>query len=223
MLCAMRLRIPLLALALIVGMSVAVTIWWSPWVDAQGPPPLPGIYSGTVTVGGAPAPDGLQIVGRILNYESSPVLTQGGEYSNLTVAPPATYQGQTLAFFILVHELKAVEEVPGYDVGLNIVVLNLTFPALPQPTPTPTPTPTATPIPTPTPRPTATPRPPPTATPSPTPTTLPQSEEKTAIVDTTISGSTRQFQALQQSVTNALGSGVDIAEAPIEIASGCPR
>ena len=74
--CPMRLRTPLLALALIVGMSAAVTIWWSPWVGAQGgPPPLPGIYSGTVTVGGAPAPDGLQIVGRILDYESSPVLT----------------------------------------------------------------------------------------------------------------------------------------------------
>ncbi len=39
--------------------------------DAQGvPPPAPVVYSGTVTVGGASAPDGLQIVGRILDYQS---------------------------------------------------------------------------------------------------------------------------------------------------------
>ena len=49
---------------------------------------------------------------------------------------------------------------------------------------------------------------------------MPQSEEKTATVDTTISGSTQQFQALQQSVTGALGSGVEVTEAPIEITSG---
>ncbi len=213
-----RRRVAFLALSLAV--LAGVLVWWVPKASAQAIPMLPVIYSGTVTVGGAPAPDGLQIVGRILDYQSQPVLTSGGEYANLTVAPQNSYQFQTLAFFILGFELKADQEVAQFPGGLIVETINLTFPALPQPTPTPTPTPTATSIPTPTPRPTATATPPPTATSSPTPTTLPQSEEKTATVDTTISGSTQQFQALQQSVTGALGSGVEVTEAPIEITSG---
>ena len=35
-------------------------------IEAQGqPPPGPVTYTGTITIGGAPAPDGLMIVGRI--------------------------------------------------------------------------------------------------------------------------------------------------------------
>ena len=64
-------------------------------VHAQGePPPGPIVYTGTITVGGAPAPDGLSVVARIANpvgedYQSMARQTQGGNYKNLIVGPPA--------------------------------------------------------------------------------------------------------------------------------------
>ena len=196
-------------------MLAGVTMWWSPWASAQGPLPLlPVIYSGSVTLDGAPAPDDLAIVGRIVDYESGPVFTEGGEYRNLTVSPPNAYRLQTLTFHILVHELKADEEVPGFPGGfLNVTGFDLSFPALPVPTPTPTSTPTPTPTPLATPTPTRTP------TPTPTPTPLPRSEEQTTTIDTTVQGSTQEFDALQGVVASALGAGVQVTVTPIELAS----
>ena len=56
-----RWRVAFLALSLAV--LAGVLVWWVPKASAQAIPMLPVIYSGMVTVGGAPAPDGLQIVG----------------------------------------------------------------------------------------------------------------------------------------------------------------
>ncbi len=82
MLSQMRIRTALLVLGLVIVAGLA--IGQTQRAGAQGgPPTAPRIYSGTVTVGGAPAPDGLQIVGRILSYETVPVLTQGGQYFQL--------------------------------------------------------------------------------------------------------------------------------------------
>ena len=140
----------LLALVVLLG-TVA---WWGTAASAQGlPPPAPVVYSGAVTVGGEPAPDGLQIVARILDYQSQPVLTTGGAYSLLTVGPPdGTYLFNKVTFHILDHELKALEEEALFLGGPAFVEgFDLTFPALPPltPTPTPSPTPAATASPTP--------------------------------------------------------------------------
>ena len=206
MLYRMRWRAAFLILG--TAMLVAGAVRWSPWASAQGAVPLsPVIYSGTATVGGSPAPDGLQIVGRILDYESPSVVTSDGEYRNLTVAPPNNYQFQNLTFHILVHELKAEEEVMNLPGGLAFPTLHLTFPALPPPTPTPTPTPTVTPTPTRTP------------TPTPTPTPLPRSEETTTTVDTTSQASVAELDNLGQAVVAILGVGVQTTDAPIEVTS----
>ncbi len=146
-------------------------------VTAQGaPPPGPVVYFGSVTVAGAPAVDGLKIVGRIDDYESRPVLTKGGAYDLLTVGG-TTYLHlyRYVTFHLLDYNVQATETV-FFLGGPTEQALNLTFPALPTPTPTPTATPTVTPTatPTPTPEPTATPTPTATATAvPPTPTALP--------------------------------------------------
>ena len=196
-----------LALAIVVGLVVGQT----QRAGAQGgPPAAPKIYSGTVTVGGAPAPDGLQIVGRILSYETAPVLTLNGKYFQLIVGPPGTLQGQTLTFHILGFELQATQAIPGFQGGGSLIV-NLTFPQLPPPTPTPIPIPTATPTPI------ATATPIPTATPPPTPTPLPKSEEQTAAVKTTIQGGEQEFDDWKEAVAASFGTDVEVTAGPIEL------
>ena len=167
-------------------------------VEAQGsPPPGAVIYSGTVTVGGAAAPDGLAIVGRVPNpvgddYQSPPRFTTGGKYALLSVGPPSTLFNYRIVSFHIIGvegtdweylgtEGLTAAEVETFIPGPNIVDdFNLTFPALPaRPTPTPVPaTPTPTPVDTPTPEPTVPPTPTntpePTATPEPTSTPTPE-------------------------------------------------
>ena len=183
-------------------MVVGLVVVQTQRAGAQAPPVAPKIFSGTVTVGGAPAPDGLQIVGRILSYETVPVLTLDGQYFQLLAGPPNTLQGQTLTFHILGFELKATQFIPGFQGGGSSTV-NLTFPQLPPPTPTPVP------IPTPTSTPEATPTPPATATPLPTPTPLPQSEEQIATVETTIQGSDQDFNDWKEAVSASFGADVE--------------
>ena len=167
-------------------------------VQAQGqPPPGPVTYSGTVTVGGQPAPDGLNIVARmqspspqIEDYQSPPRATEGGQYRNVIVGPTSVvFNFREITFHIIGVEGTATEhlgdegltaaEVATFIPGPNVIDgFALTFPAIPPapaPTPTHTPVATATPVATPTPVPTATPTPTPepTATPVPTPTPEP--------------------------------------------------
>ena len=183
-----------LTLVLLAAM-LAVVLAGGDTANAQGsPPPGPVAYSGTVTVGGAAAPDGLSIVARIQSpsaavapdYQSQPRTTQNGAYGNLIVGPPSTvFNFRTVSFHIIAvedtptahlgDEGLTAAEVASFIPGPNVVDnFTLTFPALPPaPTPTPVPaTPTPTPVPE-TPTPTPTPTPEATATPTPTPTPEP--------------------------------------------------
>ena len=130
----------------------------------------PVVYFGSVTVNGQPAPDGLVIVARIEDYESEGVVTSNGSYARLAVSPSSSaYLFKDTTFHIPAFGVQAFETVLFLG-GPAERPLDLTFPALPDPTPTPEPTATPTAVPTATP----TPAPPPTATPTrvrPTPTT----------------------------------------------------
>ena len=137
-------------------------------VEASGAgiPPWPVIYSGTVTLGGAPAPDGLWVVGKMEGYTSVPLQVRDGRMSGLAVgAPDQSYFGKTITF-----ELWAAADISeGATIADQTDVFgkyalptlkkdfNLTFPSFPTPTPLPTATPTVTPLPTATPIATATP------------------------------------------------------------------
>ncbi len=64
-------------------------------------PPLPAIYSGTVTVGGAAPPDGAMIVARVGDYQSRPTPVTRGLYRGLLVGPPgAAYVGKQVTFHL---------------------------------------------------------------------------------------------------------------------------
>ena len=119
-------------------------------------PPIPAVYSGTVTGAGVAVPDGLKITAKVLDYQSQPVTTKGGRYEAFSVAPPDfnKYKGQTITFHL--DGIQA-NETDTFQSGKVDLSFNLTFPKVPTPTPTPSPTPTITPTPTLTPVPTATP------------------------------------------------------------------
>ena len=70
--------------------------------SAQGAPgPFPAAFAGTVMVAGEPAPDGLSITARILDYESEPAVVQDGKYESLVVAPPDnSYVQRTMTFHL---------------------------------------------------------------------------------------------------------------------------
>ena len=141
-------------------------------VSAQGT--LPIFFKGTVTVAGQPAPDGYSIFARITGrdgeaYQSQPVVTSGGNYSYLSVAPPppqlgarSPFNNQEITFYLDGAPANETATYTASDLPPDeITTLNLTFAGLPTPTPTITPIPTATPVP-----PTATPVPEHTPTPA---------------------------------------------------------
>ncbi len=192
-------------------------------VSAQTPPPAPVIYSGTVTVDGAPAPDGLTIVARMTPlgvpaYETKvPRVTSGGRYADLAVgAPSASYLYQIITFHILEHEMVA-SEVDYFRGGPSDVTFNITFGPLPDPTPIPTPTPTPTPEPTPepppvpTPEPTPVPTPEPTPVPTPAPTATPPPPTATPDIEATIQA--RVQAATKAAVAAAMAAAQEKADA----------
>jgi len=129
-------------------------------------PPWPVIYSGSVTLGGAPAPDGLWIVGRMDGYTSVPLEIKGGRMSGLAVgAPDQTFFGKTITFELRngpndsegATVADQTDTFAKYPLPTLKKDFDLTFPAFPTPTPLPTATPTATPVATATPLATATP------------------------------------------------------------------
>ena len=148
----------------------------------QALPDIPNVFSGSVTMAGEPAPDGVEIFARVGAYQSNVarpgfeaherpiVLTEEGRYKDLKVQPTgATNVGRTISFFATYGsgEVQAEETVtfrPGPIFESNY---DLTFGELPpgesQPTPDGT-TEAATPEPEATP---GEPTPPPS--PSPTP------------------------------------------------------
>ncbi|MBE0479472.1 MAG: hypothetical protein IBX68_00675 [Dehalococcoidia bacterium] len=152
----MRL-IPVLLVALIL---LAPSI-----VQAQGGQ-LPCSLRGTVTLNGAPVPDGTAIT--VVVEDGVYTATTPSEYGPSTyfvrMTPPAGTQypeGAVITFWIGQY---AAAQTSSWETGGNLQV-NLTASTIP--TPTPTPQPTATPAPTPTPAPTVTPEPTPEATPTP--------------------------------------------------------
>lgn len=125
---------------------VATTVALSVVVDiaiAQSLPPIPAVFSGTVSVGGQLAPDGLFIIGKVGNYESDPAEVNGGRY-DLVVAPEDSALISQKLVFLLDGQVEADQTVNFIPATVSLS-FNLTFPRLPQPTPTPTVTPTATP------------------------------------------------------------------------------
>lgn len=103
---------------------------------AQVPPPFPRIYSGGVTVGGNPAPDGMEIVAFVGALKVNRVLTEGGRYTALAVGIPASICiGKTITFYA--GDVQALET----DVFVEIDILRrpdlvtkelaLTFPRAP--------------------------------------------------------------------------------------------
>jgi len=125
-------------------------------------PPWPLIYTGNVTLGGQPAPDGLIIVGKMKDYVSIPLEIKGGRMVGLTVGPPsAQWFGSEITFELRDGDLTTLAEET--DTFTNLISptlkkdFHLTFPGFPTPSPLPAAAPTVTPLPTATPNATATP------------------------------------------------------------------
>ena len=143
----------------ILASVVAVVVALASIAAVSGQPPLPIIYSGQVTIEGAPAPEGLTVVGCVQScdrYESEPVITGSGwEYRLLVVGPSDEFLVNEVTTFWIVTpsgRIRATQaptfRAPANPSGLT-PTLNLEF-ADPVPTPPP-PTFTSTPEPTPTP------------------------------------------------------------------------
>ena len=132
---------------LVAALAASITVGET---RAQGIPPLPAVYAGTVTVAGLPAPDGQFIVAKVGTYVSAPVDVDNGMYENLVVSPSEAERGNGIITFLLGGQVEAAETERWQ--ALHIVDdFTLSFPMLPPPTPTPTvdpatiPPPTATP------------------------------------------------------------------------------
>ncbi|MFB0499862.1 MAG: PGF-pre-PGF domain-containing protein [Candidatus Hadarchaeaceae archaeon] len=77
------------------------------------PPPIPADYSGSVTVNGAPAPDGTAVFAKIEDYTSGSVTTSGGSYKYLLVEPPNdNYINKTVEFWVHAPGLLSIKAVP---------------------------------------------------------------------------------------------------------------
>ena len=123
-------------------------------VRAQEQPVRPTTYNGSLMVDGQPVPDGLRVVARIEDYETTSVFSKDGRYQGLVVQPPMQrYVGKTVTFHV--EDVEANESEPFEQgksgPGFTRYEYPLTFPTVPMRPPTPTPTATNTPIPTPTP------------------------------------------------------------------------
>ena len=156
----MRRRVPGpigVLLCIIVGFAILAAV---PEQD-QGPPPFPMIFSGTVSIQGEEAPEGLALVACVqdcASYETVEVITRpGGKYSILIIGPPnAAYLEKEISFWIVTEHgrIRATQTATYRPTIENLTPrLDLDFtdpvPVPPEPTPTPTPPPTPTPLPTP--------------------------------------------------------------------------
>ena len=101
------------------------------------PPPIPAVYSGSATVGGAPVPDNFLITAQMDDYISEPMVVQNGRYEVLKVSPPDNTFSRKLITFHL-GDVQA-SETSTFIAGTVDSNFALTFPSLPAPTPTATP------------------------------------------------------------------------------------
>lgn len=127
------------------GAALAAAVGFFAWAllaggSAQAQPLPPAVYTGTVTIGGQPAPPGTAVVASIGGTVcGSTVVTQVGQY---TLQCSGGQPGQTVTFTV---NGQPAGSAPYNNTRLNNVNLTVV-------TPTPTPTATATPTRTPTPR-----------------------------------------------------------------------
>ncbi len=110
----LSVMIALAALALLSGTSLAQ-------------PPFPAVYTGEVSVGGEPVPDGYMLSAKIGEWETESVTVTDGQYV-LQIAPPESiYIGRTIEFYL--DGVKAAEtSIFRADTQ---VTLGLSFPELP--------------------------------------------------------------------------------------------
>jgi len=90
------------------------------------------IFSGTVTLGGEPAPNGLFIEARVKWWHSDPAKVFNGSYTAVIVNPNDwALQKEQITFHI--GDLQAEESAIYNGRVLKAETLNLTFPELPSP------------------------------------------------------------------------------------------
>jgi hypothetical protein len=140
----------------ILFVSVLATVGAVPGQGERPPQPFfQDFFSGQISLQGAPAPAGIQLIacidGCATGFESQPVKVEpAGSYSGLEVNPSEEdLIGQTVTFY-LVNDYGRIMAVESWTfVGVfDFYTLDLTFTGpLPVPTPTPTvvPSPTVTP------------------------------------------------------------------------------
>lgn len=163
-------------IAFLVALAMLVVTMGS---AAAQPPPIPSDYSGTVTVGGTPAPNGTTVQAKIETYTSASVTVTGGKYQFLIVGPPSsTFQGKTITFLVggvAANETSTFEQGTSKTLNLTVAAAAPTAtPTLAPPAATATPTrapATATPAPPAPPPPAPAPPPPAPAQPTPVPPT----------------------------------------------------
>ncbi len=122
-------------LAIVAGSALSLV----PRAEAQALPPMPAVFSGSITASGSPVPDNFFITAKVGDYESDPAYIVDGRYSNLSVVPPtSSYLNRPITF----HLGPATADEGATYIGLSFFPgFDLTFPFLADPTPTPTPTP----------------------------------------------------------------------------------
>ena len=137
-----------LRVLIFIGLIMAGTGLLAEKAEAASLPPWPMIYSGSVTVGGAPAPDGAILTAKIGDYTSVGIAIKNGGYAGLAVGgPDSTYLNKTITFHL--DDTVVANET---DTFLLLAMpelkspFNLTFPDYPTPTPFPSAPPTNTPI-----------------------------------------------------------------------------
>ena len=70
-------------------------------VRAQEQPVRPTTYNGSLTFDGQPLEDGVMLVARIDDYETTSVSSKDGRYQGLVVQPPKqSYVGKTVTFHV---------------------------------------------------------------------------------------------------------------------------
>ena len=124
-------------------------------VPQQEIPAFPVVYSGKVSIQGAPTPEGLSLVACVAGWESEPAKTLEGRYVFLKVEAPESLVKEETTFWLVNQfgRIKAKQTVsyePSQEVSRTLdLEFDEPMPTPPPPTPTPTPTVTPTPLPTP--------------------------------------------------------------------------
>ena len=104
---------------------------------AFAPPPIPNIFTGSVTIDGEPAADKIEIYVEIVKdnvvYATPSVLVSDGKYIFLKVGPPSEfYDDETINFYAWIDGagVQAAETVP-FDAYTSLldpfIDLDLTF------------------------------------------------------------------------------------------------